>query len=193
MVKIVMAFGSFDFLHEGHLYYFREAKKLGDKLIVIVGRDSTIEKVKGRKPRLSEEERLAEIRKIGFIDEAVLGYENDQFKVLDDFKPDIICLGYDQKSFITEKLEQELKKRGIMPRIIRIEPFNPEIYKSSKLRGSVENAVIARDINNRNNQMNLNVPCLLGKDITKIKKYTNINVFSYSINNVKDNPKYIKC
>ena len=180
MVKIVMAFGSFDFLHEGHLYYFREAKKLGDKLIVIVGRDSTIEKVKGRKPRLSEEERLAEIRKIGFIDEAVLGYENDQFKVLDDFKPDIICLGYDQKSFITEKLEQELKKRGIMPRIIRIEPFNPEIYKSSKLRGSVENAVIARDINNRNNQMNLNVPCLLGKDITKIKKYTNINVFSYS-------------
>ena len=101
MVKIVMAFGSFDFLHEGHLYYFREAKKLGDKLIVIVGRDSTIEKVKGRKPRLSEEERLAEIRKIGFIDEAVLGYENDQFKVLDDFKPDIICLGYDQKSFIT--------------------------------------------------------------------------------------------
>ena len=193
MVKIVMAFGSFDFLHEGHLYYFREAKKLGDKLIVIVGRDSTIEKVKGRKPRLPEEERLAEIRKIGFIDEAVLGYENDQFKVLDDFKPDIICLGYDQKSFITEKLEQELKKRGIMPRIIRIEPFNPEIYKSSKLRGSVENAVIARDINNRNNQMNLNVPCLLGKDITKIKKYTNINVFSYSINNVKANPKYIRC
>src|SRR3989338_4795419 len=42
------------------------------------------------------------------------------------------------------------------------------------------NAIIARDINNRNNQMNHNVPCLLGKGITKIKKDTNINVFSYS-------------
>ena len=64
-----------------------------------------------------------------------------------------------------------MKKRGIMPRIIRIEPFNPEIYKSSKLRGSVENAVIARDINNRNNQMNLNVPCLLGN----VRNFVSLN------------------
>lgn len=130
-----MAFGSFDFLHEGHLYYFKEAKKLGDILIVIVGRDSTIGKIKGNKPRFSEDKRLAEIRKIDFIDNAVLGDEIDRFKVLDDFKPDIICLGYDQKSFITERLEEELKKRGLKSRIVRIKPYKPEIYKSSKLRG----------------------------------------------------------
>ncbi|MCJ2563189.1 MAG: adenylyltransferase/cytidyltransferase family protein, partial [Candidatus Thermoplasmatota archaeon] len=42
----VMASGVFDLLHTGHLHYLEEAKKLGDELIVVVARDSTVRKEK---------------------------------------------------------------------------------------------------------------------------------------------------
>ena len=45
MVK-VMATGTFDLLHMGHIYYLKEAKKLGDILSVVVARDSTVRKLK---------------------------------------------------------------------------------------------------------------------------------------------------
>ena len=40
-MKLVMCAGTFDIVHPGHLYFFSEAKKLGDKLIVVVARDET--------------------------------------------------------------------------------------------------------------------------------------------------------
>ena len=63
--------------------------------------------------------------------------------------------------------------------LLRINFFVKESFQKNVNKIFVS-ATIARDINNRNNQMNHNVPCLLGKGITKIKKDTNINVFSYS-------------
>ena len=56
MVKI-MATGAFDILHMGHIYYLKEAKKLGDELVVIVACDSTIRKLK-HEPVTSEKMRL---------------------------------------------------------------------------------------------------------------------------------------
>jgi len=41
-----MATGTFDLLHMGHIYYLREAKKLGDKLAVVVATDSTVRRLK---------------------------------------------------------------------------------------------------------------------------------------------------
>ena len=126
-----MAFGSFDILHEGHKHYLKEAKSYGDYLIAVVARDENILKFKGRKPKHDENYRLGEVKKLGFVDEAVLGDKEDVFEVLEKFKPDIICLGYDQKS---GNLEEELKKRGLKADIVRAKPFEPEIYKSSKLK-----------------------------------------------------------
>ena len=133
-MKTVMAFGSFDVIHPGHLYYFTEAKKKGDYLIVVVGRDKTIEKIKGREPLYSEEDRLACINSLKIVDKAVLGYEDEQFRIIDEFKPDIICLGYDQKSFITDRLEEEIRKMGLRTKIVRISPYNEHKFKSSKMK-----------------------------------------------------------
>jgi len=44
----VLAFGTFDILHPGHEFYLKEAKKHGDILDVVVARDSTVEKIKGK-------------------------------------------------------------------------------------------------------------------------------------------------
>lgn len=134
MVK-VLTFGSFDLIHPGHLYFLNEAKSYGDKLFVVVARDSTIEKVKGKKPKYNEKDRIQNIRDLGIADQVFLGDENDVYSVLDTIMPEIICLGYDQKFFV-DKLEDELKKRNLKCKIIRIRAFMPNKFKSSKLKNN---------------------------------------------------------
>lgn len=127
-----IAFGSFDILHEGHINYLKQAKKYG-KLIVVVARDSNIEKFKGRKPRNNEQKRLEKLKALDFVDEAVLGKENI-FDVLDEFRPDFICLGYDQTTASEEKIKEEMEKRNLRARIVRLSPYREDIYKSSKMQ-----------------------------------------------------------
>ena len=132
-MKKVMAFGSFDILHKGHEAYLKVAKGYGDYLIVIVARDENIIRFKGRKPKNDENSRLGQIKKLNFVDEAVLGRKGNIFDVLEEFKPDIVCLGYDQKTVEEEKLREELEKRNIQAEIARAKPYKEDVYKSSKL------------------------------------------------------------
>lgn len=135
-MKKVIAFGSFDILHKGHEHYLEEAKSYGEHLIVVVARDRNIIRFKGEKPKHDEDYRLEEVRKLNFVDEAVLGNEDDILKVLEDYNPNVICLGYDQRTIDEEKLKEELKKRSLKTEIIRAKSFKPEIYKSSILKKS---------------------------------------------------------
>ena len=80
-----MAFGSFDMLHKGHEAYLKEAKSYGDYLIVIVARDESIIRFKGRKPKNDENSRLGQIKKLDFVDEAVLGSKGNIFDVLEEY------------------------------------------------------------------------------------------------------------
>jgi len=133
-MKKVIAFGSFDVLHQGHEAYLKEAKSYGEYLIVIVARDDNIIKFKGKNPKHNEKYRLEQVKKIDFVDEAVLGHKEDIFEVLEEFKPEVICLGYDQKTVNKEKLMEELKKRNLNAEIVRAKPFKEDVFKSSMLR-----------------------------------------------------------
>ncbi|RMF55597.1 FAD synthase [Candidatus Woesearchaeota archaeon] len=127
-MKKVLAFGTFDILHRGHKHYLREAKKLGDYLVVVVARDKTVESVKHLIPIHTEEERLRRVANLVYVDEARLGnLEGDKLDIVKEINPDIIALGYDQTHF-TENLEE----LGI--KIVRISPFQPKVYKSTLLR-----------------------------------------------------------
>jgi len=132
-MKKVMAFGSFDILHEGHKHYLKEAKGFGDHLIVVVARDDNIIKFKGKTPKNNESYRLKQVKKLDFVDEALLGNKKDILQVLEDFKPQVICLGYDQKTINEKNLFKELEKRNLKAAIIRTKPYKENIYKSSKL------------------------------------------------------------
>ena len=121
MVK-VMATGTFDLLHMGHVYYLKEAKKLGDKLVVVVARDSTVRKLK-HEPITPEEMRLNIIKELRIVDEAVLGHEDDMYATVKEIKPDIIALGYDQVHD-EKKIEQELKKRKLAARVVRLPKYS---------------------------------------------------------------------
>jgi len=132
-MKRVLVFGTFDGLHPGHINFFQQAKKLGDELIIVVARDATVERVKGRRPRKNENARLSDARNAGIAGEVLLGNLGDPYAIIKQIKPDIIALGYDQTSF-TANLESELKKAAISVKIVRLKPHKPEIFKSSLIK-----------------------------------------------------------
>lgn len=130
----VLAFGTFDIFHPGHEHYLQEAKSFGDELAVVVARDVTVKSVKGNLPHNDEEQRLAKIRSLPYVDFATLGNPGDKYAIIEELKPDIIVIGYDQKSFV-ERLGNELAKRKLYPKIVKLmHGHKPELYKSSKMR-----------------------------------------------------------
>jgi FAD synthetase len=117
----VMASGTFDLLHMGHIFYLKEAKKLGDKLIVVVARDETVKKLK-HEPITSEHLRLNLIKELKVVDEAYLGRKDDMYSIVEEIKPDVIALGFDQIHDKKEILE-ELNKRKVKTKIVRLPKF----------------------------------------------------------------------
>jgi len=132
--KVVLASGVFDLLHLGHVRFLEEAKEAGGpnaKLIVIIARDSTVEKTKGKKPIMSEVQRRALVESLKVVDEAALGYENlDIGEVIGKIKPDVIALGYDQAD-----MEREVKtyvaKHKLPVEVVRIGRFGENALDSS--------------------------------------------------------------
>lgn len=130
MVRVI-ATGVFDILHLGHIYYLEEAKKLGDELVVIVARDTTVRKHK-HEPITNEKMRLAMVQALKPVDKAVLGYEKDMYKIIEELKPDIIALGYDQE-WNEKKIEYELAQRGLKVSVIRLPELTDDLSGTRKI------------------------------------------------------------
>tara|TARA_B100000131_G_scaffold194622_1_gene187190 strand:+ start:206 stop:634 length:429 start_codon:yes stop_codon:yes gene_type:complete len=69
-MRVVIVSGGFDPIHSGHIEHFKEAKKLGDILIVGLNSDEWLTRKKG-KPFMPIEERMAVIRELRMVDSAV--------------------------------------------------------------------------------------------------------------------------
>ena len=132
--KVVLASGVFDLLHLGHVRFLEEAKRAGGenaKLIAIIATDNTVEKSKGKKPIMSEDQRCALVRSLRVVDEAVLGYENmDIGEVIGKIKPDVIALGYDQSDMENE-VKTFVSKNKVPVEIVRIGKFAENALDSS--------------------------------------------------------------
>jgi FAD synthetase len=120
MVK-VMATGTFDLIHLGHIFYLREAKKLGDKLAIVVATDATVRRLK-HEPVNPEDIRLKLVKELRIVDEAYLGHEDDMYEIVEEIKPDIIALGFDQ-IHDEDKIKSELKKRNIKAKVVRLSEY----------------------------------------------------------------------
>lgn len=131
----VLVFGTFDVFHPGHRSFFRQAKKLGAELIVAVGRDNVVARLKKRAARHDERYRLARVEAEPLVDRAILASRDPRrrYAFIRSLKPDVIALGYDQTHY-TKNLPTELKKRGIKALVIRLRSFRPHLYKSSLFR-----------------------------------------------------------
>jgi len=139
--KIVLASGTFDLLHVEHIKYLEEAKKAGGKnakLVVIVARDRTVEKRKGKKPVMPEDHRRALVESLKVVDEAILGYEDfDIGKVIEEIKPDIIAVGHDQYN-IENQVRKALEQKRLNVQVVKIRKFGkPELNSSLKIKKKV--------------------------------------------------------
>lgn len=106
----VIAQGTFDVLHPGHLHYLREAASMGDELYVIIARRENV--THKRKPILADRQRRDMVAALTPVDSAILGNEEDIFVPIEQIDPDVIVLGHDQhhdEAGITAALEE----RGI--------------------------------------------------------------------------------
>lgn len=131
--KLVMVFGTFDYLHAGHENLFSQARELGDEIIAIMARDKTVKTIKGALPDHNEKERMKALEETSWADKVVLGDLKDKTKVIKNYKPDIIALGYDQFAFtyLLDKMIIELK---LQTKIVRLKPYRPDMYKSSIIK-----------------------------------------------------------
>jgi len=128
-VKIVLIFGTFDTVHQGHRDMFRQARDFGDSLFVVLARDTTVKRVKGRLPLQNERVRQEALQSESLVDEVVLGDSHDVRTPIRSVCPDVICLGYDQSAFTDILEEPEFSHI----RVERLVPYQADRYKSSKV------------------------------------------------------------
>ena len=116
-MKRVVATGTFDLLHPGHLYYLEESRRLGDELHVIVARDANVRHKP--KPVLPEDQRLKMVAALKPVDHAVLGDLHDMFRPIREIRPAIITIGFNQH-FDEEKVKGDLLAREILAEVVRV-------------------------------------------------------------------------
>jgi FAD synthetase len=125
----VVATGTFDILHPGHLYYLEESKKKGDELWVIVARDANVKHKPC--PIIPEEHRLQMVAALKPVDHAMLGDKTDMFRPIEKIRPEVITIGFNQH-FDERTLHQQLTERGLAPEIVRIGKYEDEELCSSR-------------------------------------------------------------
>lgn len=132
----VLAQGTFDVLHPGHVHYLSYAKKQGTHLTVIVARDANVKRFKGKHPACDEHTRVSMVSALKVVDRAVIGGEGNILDKVIELKPNVIVLGYDQTAD-AKSLETKLKDRGLICRVIRAPAYKSKTYKSSLIKRKI--------------------------------------------------------
>ena len=127
-MKRVVATGTFDLLHPGHLYYLEESRRLGDELYVIIARDANVRHKP--KPVIQEDQRMKMVGALKPVDHAVLGDLHDMFRPIREIQPAIITIGFNQH-FNEAKLIADLRARGISSEVIRVGQYPGDACSST--------------------------------------------------------------
>jgi FAD synthetase len=130
-IRVVFIGGGFEIIHPGHLYTIEQAKKLGDVLVVVLARSSTIRRRKGREPVAQEPDRLALMSSLRPVDAAILGGKGDIYETLEKVGPDVVALGYDQHH-VENDIKREATRRGMRLRVVRLKVLDPDV-KTTKI------------------------------------------------------------
>ena len=94
--KIVFTNGCFDIVHLGHVEYFRFAKKQGDVLVVAVNTDGSVQKLKGpKRPIINEDDRMSVLEELESIDYLVKFDDDTPTRLIERIKPDVLVKGAD--------------------------------------------------------------------------------------------------
>ncbi|WP_254537757.1 FAD synthase [Halomarina litorea] len=129
----VVAQGTFDLLHPGHLHYLREAAQLGELHVIVARRENVTHKPK---PVLADRQRRDMVAALDCVHDAHLGHLEDIFVPIEAIRPDVILLGHDQHHD-EAAIEGALAERGIDCEVRRAsgrEPnFEGELYSTGAI------------------------------------------------------------
>ena len=130
----VVAQGTFDILHPGHVHYLSEAAGMGEELHVIVARRDNV--THKEKPILANRQRRDMVAALETVDDARVGHPEDFFVPIRDIDPDIIALGYDQHHDEAD-LAAALAEAGIDCEVRRASPreenFEDELLSTGRI------------------------------------------------------------
>jgi D-glycero-beta-D-manno-heptose 1-phosphate adenylyltransferase len=94
--KIVFTNGCFDILHPGHIDYLAKAAALGNKLIIGLNSDSSVQKLKGpHRPIQDEQARAMLLGALAFVDAIVVFKEDTPAELIAELLPDVLVKGAD--------------------------------------------------------------------------------------------------
>ncbi|MCX8068917.1 MAG: D-glycero-beta-D-manno-heptose 1-phosphate adenylyltransferase [Thermodesulfovibrionales bacterium] len=94
-LKIVFTNGCFDLIHVGHIRYLKEAKSLGDRLIVAINSDNSVKRLKPNRPIITETHRIEVLEAISFIDYVTVFEEDTPYELIKEIRPHVLVKGGD--------------------------------------------------------------------------------------------------
>lgn len=137
--KIIWTNGCFDLLHIGHVNYLKEAKKLGDILIVGINSDESTRKIKGpERPIQSENERAEILSSLECIDYIIIFSESTSENYLKELKPHVYVKGGDYNINTMNQIERKI-----------LEDYGGKIEFISPQQGKSTSNIIERIKNNQ--------------------------------------------
>lgn len=136
----VVAQGTFDLLHPGHVHYLQDAADMGEELHVIIARSENV--THKTPPVVPDEQRREMVAALKPVDEAHLGHPEDIFVPIERIDPDVIALGYDQHHD-EERLEAALADRNIDCDIRRASPLDRDDPERLLSTGRIIDRVLA--------------------------------------------------
>jgi len=95
--RIVFTNGCFDLIHIGHIRYLREAKGLGDVLVVGLNSDASVSRIKPGRPIIPEDQRAEVLSSLYMVDYVVIFDEDTPYELIKEVEPDILVKGADWK------------------------------------------------------------------------------------------------
>ena len=172
--KIILCHGVFDLLHVGHLRYFKEAKKLGQILVVSVTSDKYVNKGPGR-PRFNSNIRMEAISSVDVVDFVVKSDSPTPEKIIKKLKPAFYVKGRDYKNLKSDITKNILYEKKLVQQCGGKLVFtNSDIFSSSKLIFDSDFSQFNTDQKNFINSMR-----------SEFKKLTNNNLIKY-FDNIKN-------
>jgi len=95
-LKTVFTNGCFDILHVGHIRYLKEARDLGDKLVIGLNSDASVKRLKGEaRPVMSQADRKEVLESLRFVDEVLIFDQDTPLELIKKVKPQILVKGGD--------------------------------------------------------------------------------------------------
>ncbi|XVH30938.1 adenylyltransferase/cytidyltransferase family protein [Haloferacaceae archaeon DSL9] len=137
----VIAQGTFDILHPGHVHYLEDAATYGDELHVIIARSANV--THKPKPVLPDRQRRDLVASLAVVDDAHLGHPTDIFVPIEEIQPDVIVLGYDQHHD-DEAIHAALTDRGLDCRVERASPREPRYDGELLSTGQIIDRILER-------------------------------------------------